>query len=142
MSAWPQPSFQISTHIKYLPGSIINVSSYIYPYIFNSLTILQRNSHFALFLAPSICVLGLGCPRSAGYGGLHKSKILYHYPAHSCSRTDPCQHNINHHLKILIPAHLDATRCETRNDSSYYGCKHFSRNRPAIAILAQYLLDP
>ncbi|KAJ9418601.1 hypothetical protein QL093DRAFT_2388028 [Fusarium oxysporum] len=30
MSAWPQPSFQISTHIKYLPGSIINVSSYIY----------------------------------------------------------------------------------------------------------------
>ncbi|KAK2475581.1 hypothetical protein H9L39_13174 [Fusarium oxysporum f. sp. albedinis] len=91
-------------------------------------SIINRNSHFALFLAPSICVLGLGCPRSAGYGGLHKSKILYHYPAHSCSRTDPCQRKINHHLKILIPAHLDATRDVPRIAGVEQGQDNFVRD--------------
>lgn len=70
MSAWPQPSFQISTHIKYLPGSIINVSSYIY---IQFLDYTPAEQSFRSFSCTVYLCLG---PRLSQVSGVWRGKCL------------------------------------------------------------------
>ncbi|KAL5588887.1 hypothetical protein FOBRF1_015415 [Fusarium oxysporum] len=65
MSAWPQPSFQISTHIKYLPGSIIN-----------------RNSHFRPFSCTVYLCLG---PRLSQVSGVWRVTQIQDIVSLSCA---------------------------------------------------------